>query len=199
MAKNIHPGLNPLVERKEKEIRLNQKAKVLWLTGLSGAGKSTVATGVEQKLFDQGFFPAILDGDNVRSGINKNLGFSLEDRSENIRRISEVAKLNLNNGIITITSFISPTIEIREMARQLIGPDDFIEIYIKASLDVCEKRDVKGLYEKARRGEIKDFTGIGSPYEPPRNPDLIVETVNHTVPESIQEVFNFIHPLITLA
>jgi adenylylsulfate kinase len=198
MAKHIHPGLNQLVERKEKEFRLNQKAKVLWLTGLSGAGKSTVAAGVEQKLFDQGFFPAILDGDNVRAGINKNLGFSLEDRSENIRRISEVAKLNLSNGIITITSFISPTIEIREMARQLIGEEDFIEIYINAPLEVCEQRDVKGLYGKARRGEIKDFTGIGSPYEPPRNPSLIIETANHSVKESIQEVFNFIHPMITL-
>lgn len=198
MANHLHPAFHKLVQRSEKELHLNQRSKVIWLTGLSGAGKSTIAVGLEKILFENGFFAQVLDGDNIRQGINKNLGFSLDDRAENIRRISEVSKLYLNSGIITISSFISPTNEIREMASDIIGSDDFIEIFINAPLEVCEKRDVKGLYKKARNGEIMGFTGIDSPYEPPQNPELIIHTDQQTEAASIQKLFNFILPMITL-
>ena len=150
MADNLHPIFNNLLQRKNREIFLKQKSKVLWLTGLSGSGKSTIAEGLEKKLFKNGFFAQVLDGDNIRTGINKNLGFSLEDRAENIRRIAEVAKLYMNSGIITICSFVSPTITIRRSAEEIIGSSDFIEIFVNTPLEVCEKRDVKGLYKKAR-------------------------------------------------
>ncbi|MEM6380382.1 MAG: adenylyl-sulfate kinase, partial [Bacteroidota bacterium] len=154
MAENIHPIFDQLLQRNDREQRLQQKSKVLWLTGLSGSGKSTIARQLEQALFQKGFFPQVLDGDNIRSGINNNLGFQEVDRIENIRRISEVSKLYLHSGVICINSFISPTKAIRAMAKEIIGPDDFIEIYINAPLEVCEQRDVKGLYKKARKGEI---------------------------------------------
>lgn len=198
MSENIHPVFHKLVGRKEKEQRLNQKSKVIWLTGLSGAGKSTIALGLEQRLFHEGFLAEVLDGDNIRHGINKNLGFSLDDRLENIRRISEVAKLYLNSGLITIAAFISPTREIRKMARELIGQDDFIEIYLSTPLEICEKRDVKGLYQKARRGEIAGFTGIDSPYETPEAPNVIINTTDQEIQESVALVFNYIRPFITL-
>jgi adenylylsulfate kinase len=143
---NIHPIFNKILGRKEKELFLNQKAIVIWMTGLSGSGKSTIAEGLEKKLFDQGFFTQLLDGDNTRVGINNNLGFSLEDRHENIRRIAEVSKLFINSGIICINSFVSPTTEIRQMAKDVIGPDNFLEIFVNTPLEVCESRDVKGLY-----------------------------------------------------
>ena len=198
MSENIHPVFHKLVGRKEKEQRLNQKSKVIWLTGLSGAGKSTIALGLEQLLFHEGFLAEVLDGDNIRHGINKNLGFSLDDRLENIRRISEVAKLYLNSGLITIAAFISPTREIRKMARELIGQDDFIEIYLSTPLEICEKRDVKGLYQKARRGEIAGFTGIDSPYETPKAPNVIINTTDQEIQESVALVFNYIRPFSTL-
>jgi adenylylsulfate kinase len=188
-VQNIHPIFDRLLQRADREERLGQQAKALWLTGLSGSGKSTIAQALERKLFNEGFFAQVLDGDNIRSGINNNLGFSPEDRKENIRRIAEVAKLYLDSGIITINSFISPTIEIREYAKAIIGADDFIEIYINAPLAVCESRDVKGLYQKARRGELKDFTGIDAPYEAPVYPTIEIRTDWMTVEEAVNLIY----------
>jgi adenylylsulfate kinase len=196
MADNIHPIFDMLLQRAEREKRLQQKSKVLWLTGLSGSGKSTIAEALEKKLFVDGFFPQVLDGDNIRSGINNNLGFSVSDRQENIRRIAEIAKLYLQSGIITINSFISPTRSIRQMAKEIVGTEDFIEIYINTPLAICEKRDVKGLYKKARSGAIKGFTGIDSPYEPPINPALEIKTENQTVEQSVEILFDFLLPII---
>ncbi len=166
------------------------------MTGLSGSGKSTIAIQLERMLIQNGFFAQVLDGDNIRSGINNNLGFSMEDRLENIRRIAEVAKLYLNSGIITICTFISPTIEIRKFAENIVGSEDFLEIYVDAPLEVCESRDVKGLYKKARNGEIKDFTGIDSPYEPPLSPALTLNTGIDTLPDTVKKAFDFLLPLI---
>lgn len=176
MADNIHPIFDHILTREEKEQRLGQRAKVLWFTGLSGSGKSTLANAVERELFAQGRLTKLLDGDNIRSGINANLGFSEADRTENIRRIAEVARLFMDGGIITLCSFVSPTIAIRELARQIIGPEDFLEIYVNAPLEICEARDVKGLYKKARAGEIKNFTGIDAPFEAPVSPFKEVRT-----------------------
>lgn len=197
MKNNIHPIFDRLLKREDRENRLGQKSVALWLTGLSGSGKSTIAQHLERKLHNEGFFAQVLDGDNIRSGINNNLGFSVEDRQENIRRIAEVAKLYLNSGIITINSFISPTIQIRELAKTIIGADDFIEIYINAPLEVCEQRDVKGLYKKARKGEIKGFTGIDSPYEAPINPALEIRTDELSIEKAAEKIFTHIHPKIS--
>ena len=198
MAENIHPIFDRLLQRADRERLLHQRSKVLWLTGLSGSGKSTIAQHLERHLYNQGFFAQVLDGDNIRSGINNNLGFSEEDRRENIRRISEIARLYINSGIISINSFISPTIAIRQMARSIIGEVDFIEIYVHAPLEVCEARDVKGLYQKARRGEIKGFTGIDAPYEAPEHPALEIRTDEMDVNTAVERIFQFIQPLITL-
>ncbi len=192
---NIHPIFDRLVNRQEREERLQQGAKVFWFTGLSGSGKSTIAQGVERKLFEEGFFPQVLDGDNIRIGINKNLGFSLEDRQENIRRIAEVAKLYTQSGIIVLCSFISPTKEIRQLAKDIIGEEDFLENFIDTPLAVCESRDVKGLYAKARKGEIKGFTGIDSPYEAPEHPFLVVPTAHQSVDEAVAYVYEKIKPV----
>jgi adenylylsulfate kinase len=196
LADNIHPIFDRLLQRDDREKRLGQRSKVLWFTGLSGSGKSTVAEHLERRLHNEGFFAQVLDGDNIRSGINNNLGFSAEDRRENIRRIAEVARLYLNSGVLTLNSFISPTREIRAMARAIIGADDFVEIYINAPLEVCEKRDVKGLYKKARAGEIKGFTGIDAPYEPPLSPALEIRTHEQSLEASVNQVYDFIEPLI---
>ena len=196
-TKNIHPIFDRLLQKVDREKMLQQKAKVLWLTGLSGSGKSTIAQYLERHLYNEGFFAQVLDGDNIRSGINSNLGFSVEDRSENIRRIAEIAKLYLNTGIITINSFISPTIAIREMAKEIIGAESFIEVYINAPLEVCEARDVKGLYQKARKGEIKGFTGIDSPYEAPIKPAIEIKTNELNVESSVNQIYEYIHPQIT--
>jgi adenylylsulfate kinase len=185
-----------MIERKEKEKRLHQNSRAIWMTGLSGAGKTTLALRLEEELFRRGYLSFILDGDNIRAGINKNLTYTEEDRFENIRRISEISKLFLESGIIVINCFISPTEEIREMAKAIIGKDDFIEVYVNSPFEVCEKRDVKGLYTKARKGEIKDFTGIDSPYEVPENPDIEVLTNPHTVEESIRQILEYILPRI---
>ena len=197
MSENIHPIFKHLLQREDREGFLNQKSKVLWLTGLSGSGKSAIATTLEKLLFKEGYFAQVLDGDNVRSGINNNLGFTLADRKENIRRIAEVSKLYLGSGIIAINAFVSPTKDIRSLAKGIIGTDDFIEIFIDTPLAVCESRDVKGLYQKARRGEINNFTGIDSPYEAPEQPALIIKTEDQTVLESSQEILDFIKPLIS--
>ena len=196
MAKNIHPIFDKLVGRSVRENILKQNSRVVWMTGLSGSGKSTIAEGLERKLFKNDFFCQVLDGDNIRSGINNNLSFELEDRLENIRRISEVSKLFLNSGVITINSFISPTIKMRDMAKEIIGADNFIEIYIKASLEMCEERDVKGLYKKARAGEIKGFTGIDSPYEVPTNPAWVVDTGVDDVETSVEKLYDFLFPTL---
>ncbi len=189
---NIFTVFDELLSRADKEKLLNQKAKVFWLTGLSGSGKTTIAKGVEKKLYEKGLLTQLLDGDNVRYGINNNLGFSLEDRKENIRRIAEISKLFLNCGVITINCFVSPEIEMRQMAKVIVGADDFYEVYINTSLEECEKRDVKGLYKKARAGEIKNFTGIDSPYDIPENPDLDLPTLGRTLEENIEELYQFI-------
>ena len=165
---------------------------VLWFTGLSGSGKSTLAHALEEKLFQKGCRTFVLDGDNVRHGLNSNLDFSESDRTENIRRISEVSKLMLESGLIVMTAFISPFNKDRNEAKRLISNDDFIEIYCKASLETCEARDVKGLYKKARAGKIKNYTGIDSPYEVPENPDLIIDTDNETLDNAVFKILNFL-------
>ncbi len=184
---NIHPIFDRILSREEKEKLLNQKGMVIWMTGLSGSGKSTIAIGLEKKLFEKGILTQVLDGDNVRTGINNNLGFSEQDRTENIRRIAEVSKLFLNCGIVCINCFVSPTVEIRANAKKIIG-NDFVEVFINTPIEECEKRDVKGLYKKARAGEIKDFTGINAPFEMPTHPDIEIKTVGKTIDESVNEL-----------
>lgn len=196
MQENIHPIFGRLTSREEKEKFLNQKAKVLWFTGLSGSGKSTVAIGLEKKLFEKGFFTQVLDGDNIRTGICNNLTFSIEDRAENIRRIAEVSKLFCQSGIICLNSFVSPTKAIRQKAREIIGPENFIEVFVNTPLEVCEARDVKGLYKKARAGEIKGFTGIDSPFESPTDPEIELLTENKTIEECVNECFDYLIPHI---
>jgi len=198
MAKNIYPVFDRIYDRKVKEEILRQSAKVIWFTGLSGSGKTTLAANLEKELFFRRYFCQVLDGDNIRSGINNNLGFSKEDRLENIRRISEVTKLLVNTGIITICSFISPTEEIRQMAKNIIGENDFIEVFLNTPLEVCEKRDTKGLYKKARSGEIKDFTGISSPFEAPKNPDIEIDTSVTPIKDAVDLIFNVVMDRITL-
>ena len=193
---NLFPIFDDILQREDKEELLNQNSKVIWMTGLSGSGKTTVAKGVERYLHSQGILNQLLDGDNIRVGISSNLTFSSEDRAENIRRISEVSKLFLNCGVVTLNCFVSPTIEIRNIAKEIIGADSFIEVYINASVDTCEKRDVKGLYQKARNGEIKDFTGISAPFEAPESPEIEINTAELSVDESVQKVLDYILPII---
>ena len=173
---NIYPIFDRMLSRQDKEHLLGQRGVMLWFTGLSGSGKSTVAIALERELHRRGLLCRILDGDNIRSGINANLGFTEEDRRENIRRIAEVSKLFVDTGIITIAAFISPTEELRQLAADIIGKTDFKEIYISTPLAECERRDVKGLYAKARRGEVKHFTGISAPFEAPTHPALSLDT-----------------------
>jgi adenylylsulfate kinase len=165
---------------------------VLWFTGLSGSGKSTVANAVAQKLFETGIRNYVLDGDNIRHGLNKDLGFSDEDRTENIRRIGEVSKLFVDSGQVVLTAFISPFIADRELVRSLLEEDEFVEIYVQCPLEECEKRDPKGLYDKARKGLIKDFTGINSPYEEPLKPELVVNTSESTVEECVNQIIQYL-------
>ena len=180
------------VSRELKETRNNHKSRVIWFTGLSGSGKSTVANATEKLLHDRGLQTYILDGDNVRMGLNKDLGFSPQDRTENIRRITEVAKLFADSGSIVLTAFISPYREDRNTARQIISDEDFIEVYVSADLSVCESRDPKGLYKKARAGEIKGFTGIDAPYEEPIKPELVVETDKYDILECANQVVDYL-------
>ena len=177
---------------------LGHNGKTIWLTGLSGSGKTTIAKYLEKKLHVNSIITKLLDGDNIRVGINNNLGFSEEDRFENIRRIAEVSKLFVECGIVTINCFVSPTIESRNNAKKIIGESDFIEVFIDTSLEECEKRDVKGLYKKARKGEIKDFTGISAPYEPPSSPSIVIKTLNRNIDECGEELFKFVLPIIKL-
>lgn len=173
---NIYPIFDRMLTRSDKENLLRQRGVMLWFTGLSGSGKSTIAIALERELHRRGKLCRILDGDNIRSGINAGLGFSEEDRRENIRRIAEVGKLFVDTGIITIAAFVSPTNDLRELARSIVGEADFKEIFIATPLEECERRDVKGLYARARRGEVKNFTGISAPFEVPERPDLCLDT-----------------------
>jgi len=194
--KNIHTTFDRILDRSAKEKLLNQHSRVIWMTGLSGAGKTTIAQHLELALNNRGYLTQVLDGDNIRSGINNNLGFSEEDRYENIRRIAEVSKLLMDSGIICINSFISPTYEIREMAKQIIGRENFIEVFIDAPLDVCEQRDVKGLYEKARKGEIKNFTGIDAPFDKPMDADIVLPTDKLSVEGCVEDCLQHIIPIL---
>lgn len=187
---NIYPVFDKMLGRNDREALLKQHGIVLWFTGLSGSGKSTLAIALERELFKAGFVCRLLDGDNIRTGINNNLGFSEADRIENIRRIAEVAKLFADSGIVTLASFISPTKEIRSMAANIIGKDDFTEIYVSTPLEVCEQRDVKGLYKKARKGEIKDFTGISAPFEAPDSPAVSIDTSKASLEECVEMLKN---------
>jgi adenylylsulfate kinase len=180
------------VTRQRRNKLNDHRSVVLWFTGLSGSGKSTLAHAVEEKLYQKGCRTFVLDGDNVRHGLNSNLDFSESGRTENIRRISEVSKLMLESGLIVMTAFISPFNKDRNEARKLISNDDFIEIYCKASLETCEARDVKGLYKRARAGEIKNYTGVDSPYEEPENPELIINTNDETLKNSVSKILNFL-------
>jgi adenylylsulfate kinase len=193
---NIYPIFNRMMNRGDKESLLHQRSVMVWFTGLSGSGKSTIAIALERELHQRGLLCRILDGDNIRSGINNNLGFSPEDRVENIRRIAEVSRLFVDTGIITIAAFISPSNELREMASSIIGKDDFLEIYVNTPIEECERRDVKGLYAKARKGEIKDFTGVSAPFEAPLHPALRLDTSVLSLEESVARLLNLILPKV---
>jgi len=188
---HIHPVFDKLLQRKDKELLLSQQSICIWLTGLSGSGKSTLAIGLERKLHAVGILCKVLDGDNVRTGLNGNLGFSEQDRLENIRRVAEVNKLFLDTGIVTINCFVSPTRDIRELAKHIIGDDDFYEVYVNASFDECANRDVKGLYKKALAGEIRNFTGLDAPFEVPELPALEIDTHSLDIEASVERLFEF--------
>lgn len=193
---NIYPIFDRMLSRQDKEELLKQHSVMIWFTGLSGSGKSTIAIALERELHKRGLLCRILDGDNIRSGINNNLDFTEADRIENIRRIAEVSKLFVDTGIITIAAFISPSNDIREMAANIIGKDDFLEVYVSTPIEECERRDVKGLYAKARRGEIKDFTGISAPFEAPAHPALTLDTSALSLEESVNKLLELILPRI---
>lgn len=193
---HIYPVFERIIPRGEKERKLNQKSIVIWFTGLSGSGKTTLAEALERNLFERGFLTQILDGDNIRSGINNNLTFTPEDRRENIRRIAEVSKLFLNCGVITLCAFVSPTERTRHIVRDIVGPENFFEVFVSTPLEVCEQRDVKGLYKKAREGKIPNFTGISAPFEIPEDANISIDTTNKTVEECIEELLEKVLPLI---
>lgn len=194
---NIYPIFDKMLTRADKEELLKQHSVMIWFTGLSGSGKSTIAIALERELQKRGLLCRILDGDNIRSGINNNLGFSEEDRVENIRRIAEIGKLFVDTGIITIAAFISPNNDLREMAANIIGKENFLEIFVSTPIEECERRDVKGLYAKARRGEIKNFTGISAPFEAPESPALSIDTSKLSVEESVNKLLELILPRIS--
>ena len=182
----------PKITKKDREKLNGHRSFILWFTGRSGSGKSTIAHRLEEKLFENGVRTYVLDGDNVRRGLNKGLGFSAEDREENIRRIGHVAKLFVDAGLVALTALISPYKKDRAAVRSLVGNDEFVEIYVKCPLEICEQRDVKGLYEKARRGVVKQFTGIGDPYEEPENPEIIVETDQVNLEQCVERILTFL-------
>jgi adenylylsulfate kinase len=198
LTPDIYPVDHQLISRAAREIRLGQHAGVFWFTGLSGSGKSTLALALEKALFAEGFHVVVLDGDTIRTGINNNLGFSSDDRMENIRRIAEVAKLFVQGGIICLVSFISPTRAMRDMARNIIGTADFHDIFVDTPLEVCEARDVKGLYRRARAGEIAAFTGVSAPYEPPVDPFLHLRTEGHAVEASLAALLAAVRPVVRI-
>ncbi len=196
MEQHIYPIFDKMLSRSDKENLLGQRGLMVWFTGLSGSGKSTVAIALERELHKRKLLCRILDGDNIRSGINNNLGFSAEDRVENIRRIAEVGKLFVDTGVITIAAFISPNNAIRNMAAEIVGKNDFMEIYISTPIEECERRDVKGLYAKARRGEIKNFTGVSAPFEVPLHPALSLDTSKLSLEESVSLLLELILPRV---
>lgn len=189
--KNLFPHKHFVSAELRKKL-INQKPILIWLSGISGSGKSTIANELEKKLYENNFLSYLLDGDNIRIGLNKDLGFTDDDRKENIRRISEVSRLMLDAGLIVITAFISPFKEERQLAKNLVLEENYFLVHVDCSVEKCEERDVKGLYKKARAGEIKNFTGIDSPYEVPENPNLIVNTEKESVDESVKKIFNAI-------
>lgn len=198
MNDNLHPISDRLLKRSDRESLLGQRAKVIWMCGLSGSGKSTLATALEKKLFAQKRLVYVLDGDNIRTGLNSGLSFSDEDRKENIRRIAEVSKLFVDAGVISINSFITPNADLRKMARETIGKENLIEVYVKASFEACMKRDVKGLYAKAEKGLVPQFTGKDSGFEEPTDSDLVIDTEAQSVEESLESLFQFVSPLIEI-
>lgn len=195
---NIHPIFDRMETRADKERLLGQRGCVIWFTGLSGSGKSTLAIALERELAARGILCRILDGDNVRCGINAGLGFSEEDRRENIRRVAEVCRLFVDTGVVVLASFVSPSRGDRSRAARIVGAEDFCEIYVATPLEECERRDVKGLYAKARRGEIRDFTGISAPFEEPENPDLKIDTTNRSVEACTETILRGVLPKIRL-
>lgn len=192
MVENIYPIYDRMMTRQEKELLLGQHGAMVWFTGLSGSGKSTIAMAVERELHKRGMLCRILDGDNIRTGINSNLGFSEEDRMENIRRIAEVGKLFVDTGIVVLACFVSPTRAIRKLACDIVGENDFMEVYVSTPIEECERRDVKGLYAKARRGELKDFTGVNAPFEAPERPMLSLDTSTYSLENCVDRVVNMI-------
>jgi adenylylsulfate kinase len=197
MSTNLYP-IQTKVSLSARERLLNQKARLIWFTGLSGSGKSTLAIQLEAQLYAAGFKTYLLDGDNIRSGLNKDLSFTDEGRVENIRRIGEVSKLFLDAGIIVLSAFISPFNEDRDQVKRIVGAENYFEVFVNAPIEVCEQRDVKGLYKKARAGEVKNFTGIDSPYETPRTPDLTINTHLQSVEMSIAQLMDAVKPKIEL-
>lgn len=193
---HIYPIFDRMLTRTDKETLLGQRGRMVWFTGLSGSGKSTLAIALERELHRRGILCRILDGDNIRSGINNNLGFSEADRIENIRRIAEIGRLFVDTGIVTLAAFISPSIAIRQMAARIVGEQDFLEVYVSTPLETCERRDVKGLYAKARRGEIRQFTGISAPFEAPEHPALRLDTSVLSVEQSVARLLELLLPKI---
>lgn len=195
-ATNIYPEFARMLGRPDKERLLRQRGVVVWMYGLSGSGKSTLANALERRLHSEGFLTQILDGDNIRSGLNRNLGFSDADRAENIRRIAEVAKLYLHTGIITLTSFITPRRELRALAREVVGAEDFVEVYVRASFEVCAQRDPKGLYQKAAEGKVQQFTGKDSAFEEPQPGEaaLVLDTEAHALEDCLFQLYSHLQP-----
>jgi adenylylsulfate kinase len=198
MTENLHPITDRLLKRSDRESITRQRSKVIWMCGLSGSGKSTLATALEKRLYAEGKLVYVLDGDNIRTGLNSGLGFSDEDRSENIRRIAEVSKLFADAGLVAINSFITPNASLRAMAREIIGKEDLIEIYVKASFETCMKRDVKGLYAKAEKGLVPQFTGKDSGFEEPEDSDLVIDTEAQSVEQSLDALFDFVFPQLSV-
>ncbi len=196
MTENIFPDRDQFLDRPAKENLLKQQGLVVWFTGLSGAGKSTLAIALERKLYAEGMLTQVLDGDKIRNGLNSNLGFKEEERIENIRRIAEVGKLFSDCGVVAISAFISPTDSIRNMAKNIIGKQNFFEVYVSTPVSICEERDAKGLYKKARAGIIKDFTGVSAPYEAPTEAKLVIDTTDCSVEEATKIIFDEVLPLV---
>lgn len=194
---NIFPQDYHISVEERRQLK-HHKPLVIWFTGLSGSGKSTLANSLEKKLFDQGIHTYALDGDNIRKRLNKDLGFSEKDRTENMRRIAEVAKLFYDSGTVVLAAFITPLESDRQMIRDIIGEEGFIEVFVSTSLEECERRDIKGLYEKARAGEIKNFTGITAPFEPPKNPRITIDTEKEELDEAVQKILEYIEPELKL-
>jgi adenylylsulfate kinase len=197
MTEFLYP-IQTKVSLDQRQQLMNQKPKLIWFTGLSGSGKSTLAVQLEAQLFAQGFKTYLLDGDNIRTGLNKDLSFTEDGRVENIRRIGEVSKLFLDSGVIVLSAFISPFQADREQVKKIVGRENYIEVFVNAPIEVCEQRDVKGLYRKARAGEVKNFTGIDSPYEAPTNPDITINTHQQSIDDSLIELLTLVKPKITI-